>query len=141
MEQTASCRCGTRKATADVSLEDVNDDMELNTKEAAAYLSGPTGMQISTKFLYALKHAGLGPSVSKPAGRLVYRRSALDAYLTEYGTNTEDWLAGSLDRIINQIRAVTGQSDPALSGPFAEFEVAFREDWNPDELTDTPPAV
>ncbi|NMR32336.1 hypothetical protein [Crystallibacter degradans] len=45
------------------ALDDPLPDMEMTTKEAAAYLSGPVGHTISTKFMYSLKAIGRGPVI------------------------------------------------------------------------------
>jgi hypothetical protein len=69
-------------------------DEELTTREAAAYLSGPVGLTITTKDLYSLRGIGREPLVEKRNGRLFYRCSALDAFLREHGTDIRAWSAG-----------------------------------------------
>ena len=47
-----------------MSSDEMNDlaaDMEMSTKEAAAYLSGPVGDDISTKFMYGMKSMETAP--------------------------------------------------------------------------------
>jgi hypothetical protein len=70
--------------------DSLTSDMELTTKEAAAYLSGPVGHSLSPKLLYGLRSLDRGPVVEKRGRNLVYRRSALDAFLRENGTNPLD---------------------------------------------------
>jgi hypothetical protein len=66
--------------------DDPAADMEMTTNEAAAYLSGPVGFTLSAKLVRDLRYLDRGPVVEKRGSRLVYRKSALDAFLTEYGT-------------------------------------------------------
>lgn len=56
------------------------NDMEMTSKEAAAYWSGPVGFEVSAKFLRNLRYISRGPVVEKRGSRLVYRKSNLDAY-------------------------------------------------------------
>lgn len=46
-------------------------DMEMTTKEAAAYLSGPVGCEIDARIMYGLTSLGRGPVVEKRGHRLV----------------------------------------------------------------------
>jgi hypothetical protein len=86
----------TKRATLSPDeLDELAPDMEMTTKEAAAYLSGPVGYTISPKFMYGLKASARGPVVEKPGKNLVYRRSALDALLRENGTDPLFWMAGA----------------------------------------------
>jgi hypothetical protein len=65
--------------------------------EAAAYLSGPVGFTLSAKLVPDLRYLDRGPVVEKRGSRLVYRKSALDAFLTEYlreGCQQLEWHAG-----------------------------------------------
>jgi hypothetical protein len=63
-------------------IDGLAPDMEMSTKEAAAYLSGPVGYALSTKAMYGLKSLGRGPVTEKRGRNLVYRKSALDAFLS-----------------------------------------------------------
>lgn len=69
-------------------------DMEMTTNEAAAYLSGPVGYTVSAKFLRNLRYISRGPVVEKRGSRLVRRKSTLDAFLLENGTDPVVWYAG-----------------------------------------------
>lgn len=54
-----------------------DDDPIFTAEEAAAYMRMP----LST--LYALNHRGVGPQRMRVGKRVLYRQSALDAYLDE----------------------------------------------------------
>lgn len=43
-------------------------DMEITTNEAAAYLSGPVGFEVSAKFLRNLGYVSRGPEARLPPG-------------------------------------------------------------------------
>jgi hypothetical protein len=73
--------------SADHTEELAAVDMEMTTKEAAAYLSGPVGLPLSTKFMYCLRGVRRGPVAGKRGARLVYRKSALHALLRENGAD------------------------------------------------------
>lgn len=73
-------------------------DMEMTTNEAAAYLSGPVGFELSAKFLRGLRYVSRGPVVEKRGSRLVYRKSTLDAFLRENGSDPTAWYAGGVAR-------------------------------------------
>ena len=42
-------------------------EMEMTSKEAVAYLSGPVGFEVSAKFLRNLRYVSRGPVVEKRA--------------------------------------------------------------------------
>jgi hypothetical protein len=67
--------------------DDPAADMEMTTNEATAYLSGPVGFTFTAKLVRGLRYLDKGPVVEKRDNRLVYRKSAHDAFLAEYGTN------------------------------------------------------
>lgn len=69
------------------SMDELTPDMEMSSKEAAAYLSGPVGYTLSQEFLHCLRYVGRGPLVEKRGARLVYRIAILDAFLLEHGTD------------------------------------------------------
>ena len=114
-------------------LEDPAPEMEMTTKEAAAYLSGPVGYPISTKAMYGLKDIGFGPAVEKRGRRLVYRRSALDAFLKENGTDPQVWIEGHWRRMADNLRAFSRENPEA---DFTELADAIDEPpadgWDPD---------
>lgn len=109
-------------------------DMEMSTKEAAAYLGGPVGYAINTKIMYSLKALGRGPVVEKRGRNLIYRRSALDAFLRENGTDPMAWTAGVWRDIADQYEAAT-KGRPDLQA--AEFVASLRslddDEWDPDQ--------
>jgi hypothetical protein len=115
-------------------MDDPAPDMEMSTKEAAAYLSGPVGYSISTKFMYGMKRMGEGPVVEKRGRNLVYRRSALDAFLRENGTDPGVWIENGFRIVADQLRALTA-ADPSLGfGPLIEtLDKRDKNDWDPDE--------
>src|SRR5687768_14681235 len=86
--------------------EDRAPDMEMASKVAAAYLSGPVGYTVSTKFLRRLRYVDKGPVVDKRGSRLVYRKSALDAFLNENGTDPQAWMAGMWRDMADQLRGI-----------------------------------
>ncbi|WP_104044045.1 helix-turn-helix domain-containing protein [Arthrobacter sp. ZGTC412] len=101
-------------------------DMEMTSKEAAAYLSGQVGFEVSTKFLRNLRYISRGPVVEKRGSRLVYRKSTLDAFLTENGTDPTAWYAGMWREVAGQLCAIseaTGDNgfnphrDPGVARP------------------------
>lgn len=49
--------------------------MQMTSKEAAAYLSGPVGFEVSANFFRNLRYVSRGPVVEKRGSRLVYRKS------------------------------------------------------------------
>lgn len=111
-------------------MHDPAADMEMTTNEAAAYLSGPAGMTLSAKLVRSLRYLKRGPLVEKRGSRLVYRKSALDAFLAEYGTNPHLWTEGVWRDIAGRLRA-TG--DPGFNGLIEIFEERDPADWDPDQ--------
>lgn len=109
-------------------------DMELTTKEAAAYLSGPVGYFLSPKLLYGLRSLRRGPVAEKRGRNLVYRTSSLDAFLRENGTNPLDWMAGVWRNVADQYAAATAD-DPELQSEDLIETLKSREkdDWDPDQ--------
>lgn len=115
-------------------LNDLTPDMEMSTKDAAAYLSGPVGYTISTKFMHGMKSLSRGPVVEKRGRNLVYRRSALDAFLRESGTEPMAWIDGVFRDVADQLRALS-TADPDLQfGPLIEaLDKRDPQDWDPDQ--------
>lgn len=114
-------------------LGDPAPAMEMTTKEAAAYLSGPVGYALGPKTMYALKDMGFGPAVEKRGRRLVYRRSALDAFLIENGTDPQVWIESHWRRMAEKLRTFSSQN-PEFD--FAELADVVDEPpadgWDPD---------
>lgn len=79
-------------------MEERTPDMEMNSTEAAAYLSGPAGSTLNAKFMRGLRYLDIGPVVEKRGSRLVYRKSALDAFLRENGSNPDVWIQSGWKR-------------------------------------------
>lgn len=116
-------------------LDDLNSDMEMTTKEAAAYLSGPVAFTVSVKLMYGLKSLSRGPVVEKRGRNLVYRRSALDAFLREYGNDPTIWIQGLYRDVADQLRAVSEARPDLQFGPLIETLNRRDEDdadWDPD---------
>lgn len=121
-----------------MSLNDLSNlarDMEMSTKEAAAYLSGPIGYTLNTKIMYGLKALDSGPIVEKRGRRLVYRRSALDAFLRENGTDPQVWIQGIFRNVADELRVISA------ARPHLKFEGLIetldkrdkdKDDWDPD---------
>ena len=80
--------------------------MEMTSKEAAACLSGTVGYTVSPKFLRGLRYVDKGPVVDKRGSRLVYRKSALDAPLSENGTDPHAWMAGMWRDVADHLRGI-----------------------------------
>lgn len=119
--------------------EDITDDptadMEMTSKEAAAYLSGPVGLQLSTKFVRDLKYISKGPIVEKRGSRLVYRKSALDAFLRENGTDPTAWFAGVWREVAGRLRDIAEATDDdgfdPLIGLLEKRDPSDK--WDPDQ--------
>ncbi|WP_354214478.1 hypothetical protein [Arthrobacter sp. UYCo732] len=106
----------------------------MSTKEAAAYLSGPVGFAINQKIMYNLKSLGRGPVVEKRGRSLVYRRSALDAFIRENGTDPMAWMAGVWRDIADQYAAATADRPDLQSEKLLEtLRSRDKDDWDPDE--------
>lgn len=108
-------------------------DMEMTTKEAATYLSGPVGFTISPKFMYGLRSLHRGPVAEKRGRNLIYRRSALDAFLRENGTDPLVWMAGVWRDVADQYRAETAGRPELRSEELIETLESQEDDWDPDE--------
>ncbi|MDJ0459313.1 hypothetical protein PUN71_019080 [Arthrobacter sp. NQ7] len=108
--------------------------MEMTSKEAAAYLSGPVGYTVSAKFLRGLRYASRGPVVEKRGSRLVYRKSTLDAFLLENGTDPTAWYAGMWREVAGQLRAIAEATGDDGFNPLIETLERRDppEDWDPD---------
>lgn len=85
-------------------MDELTPDMEMSSKEAAAYLSGPAGYTLNAKFVRGLRYLDIGPVIEKRGSRLVYRKSALDAFLRENGSDPEVWMQGGWEKIADQLR-------------------------------------
>lgn len=114
-------------------MDSLGFDMEMTAKEAAAYLSGPVGHPLSTKVMYGLKATGRGPVVEKRGRNLVYRRSALDAFLQENGTNPLVWIEGLYRDVADQLRSISADRPDLHFDPLIEtLESRDKPDWDPD---------
>lgn len=112
--------------------DDPAADMEMTSKEAAAYLSGPVGYTLSTKFVRGLKYVDKGPVVEKRGARLVYRKSALDAFLSENGTDPEAWMAGMWRDVADQLRSIAAATGDKGFEPLIEvLDKRDPDDWDP----------
>ena len=116
------------------AVEDLAADMEMTTKEAVAYLSGPVGLPLSTKFMYCLRGVRRGPVAEKRGARLVYRKSPLDAFLRENGTDIMKWTEGMWRDVADDLRAISAALPNMKFGPLIEaLEKRDETDWDPDE--------
>lgn len=116
------------------AMDDLSPDMEMSTKEAAAYLSGPVGYTLSTKIMYGLKALDRGPIVEKRGRRLVYRRSALDAFLSENGTDPMVWMQGIFRNVADELRVISAaRPDLHFEGLIETMDKRDRDDWDPDQ--------
>jgi hypothetical protein len=108
--------------------------MEMTTREAAAYLSGPVGYPLSTKLMYGLRSVRRGPVAEKRGSRLVYRKSSLDAFLRENGTDIMKWTEGMWRDVADQLRAISGDRPDLRFGPLIEtLDSNDKSDWDPDQ--------
>lgn len=118
-------------------MESVFDagDMEMTTHEAAAYLSGPVGFEVSAKFLRNLRYVSRGPVVEKRGSRLAYRKSTLDAFLRENSTDPTAWYAGMWREVADQLRAISAATGDDGFNPLIETleKRDPRDDWDPDD--------
>lgn len=114
--------------------DDPAADMEMSSKEAAAYLSGPAGYTLNAKFVRGLRYLEIGPIVEKRGSRLVYRKSALDAFLSENGTDPEVWIQGGWKKVADQLRGIAEATGDTGFGPLIETldERGPRDGWDPD---------
>ncbi|MCZ4301555.1 hypothetical protein [Microbacterium oxydans] len=99
----------------------LEDEGEMTTREAVAYLSERTVHPINMKIIHNLRTLGCAPVAEKRGGRLVFRREALDAYLAEFGTNPDVWHAGFARYRISELHA-RGIYDPALEAMFRAID-------------------
>lgn len=106
---------------------------ELTTKEAAAYISERTTSPINEKVLYSLKALQRGPLEEKRGSRLVYRRDALDAFLSEFGSDPLRWLEGWSNEVIRQMRS-HGHEDAQLESFVRDLDPG-NDGWDIGELT------
>ncbi|WP_427004916.1 hypothetical protein [Pseudarthrobacter sp. H2] len=116
------------------ATDDIAPDMEMTSREAAAYLSGPVGYSISTKFLRGLKYVARGPAVEKRGARLVYRKSALDAFLREYGSDPNVWMEGIWRDVADQLRGIAAATgDDGFDQLIETLDKRDPpDDWDPD---------
>lgn len=115
-------------------MDEMAPDMEMSTKEAAAYLSGPVGFTISAKLMYGLRSTGRGPVVEKRGRNLVYRKSALDAFLRENGTDPMAWIEGVFRDVADQLRVISAERPDLQFGPLIEtLDKRDNDGWDPDQ--------
>lgn len=76
----------------------------MTTREAVAYLNERLDSPITPKVMHGLKALGRGPVVETRGHRLAYRREALDAFLTESGTDPRRWNDGFSRNVIESLR-------------------------------------
>ncbi|WP_256791975.1 hypothetical protein [Terrabacter sp. Ter38] len=115
--------------------DDPARDMEMPTKEAAAYLSGPAGSTLSAKFVRDLRYLDMGPVVEKRGSRLVYRKAALDAFLREHGTDPQVWVQGVWMKVSEQLRWIAEASgDKGFDQLIDKVDKRGPQDgWDPDQ--------
>lgn len=112
-------------------------DMEMSATEAAAYLSGLVGYSVSAEVLDSLNALGRGPVADNSSQNPVYRRSALDAFLRENGTDPMTWMAGAFRNFADQYHAVAADHPELQSDDLADRAEKLRsydgDDWDPDQ--------
>lgn len=115
---------------------DLTANMEMITKEATAYLSGPAGFTLSTKLMYLLRSLHEGPIAEKRGARPVHRKAALDAFLRENGTHMTGWTEGMWREVADDLRRISTAAPDMNFGPLIEtLEIRDPVDWDPDEAS------
>jgi hypothetical protein len=116
-------------------MDELNSDMEMSSKEAAAYLSGPAGYTLNAKFVRGLRYLDIGPVVEKRGSRLVYRKSALDAFLSENGSDPEVWIQGGWKKVADQLRGIAEATGDAGFDQMIETleKRGPQDDWDPSQ--------
>lgn len=121
-----------------MDANDMNDpapDKTMSSTEAAAYLSGLVGYGVSAEVLESLNALGRGPVTEEEGQSLVYRRSALDAFLRENGADPMAWMAGAWRTVADQVEAVTADHPELRSETFLEQLRNLESDdgWDADK--------
>ncbi|GAA1759399.1 hypothetical protein GCM10009712_05040 [Pseudarthrobacter sulfonivorans] len=68
-------------------MDDPAADAEMSTAEAAGYLSSLVGCSVSAEIMDSLRAPGRGPVADNQGQNMRYRRSAIDVFLRENGTD------------------------------------------------------
>ncbi|MEV7132152.1 helix-turn-helix domain-containing protein [Arthrobacter sp. NPDC093128] len=107
----------------------------MTTNEAAAYLSGPVGFTLSAKLVRNLRYLNRGPVVEKRGSRLVYRKSALDAFLSENGTDPLVWIQGGWKKVADQLRGIAEATGDTGFDPMIETldKRGPQDGWDPGQ--------
>jgi hypothetical protein len=115
-------------------MDDPTAEAEMSTAEAAGYLSALVDFSVSAEYLESLNALGLGPAAENQGQGLRYRRSAIDAFLREYGTDPTAWLAGVWRNTADQYEAATAEH-PELRSPelIEKWRNRDNDDWDPDK--------
>lgn len=124
-----------------MDANDMNDpapDVTMSGTEAATYLSGVVGHDISAEWLGSLHALGRGPVTEEQDQNLVYRRPALDAFLRENGADPVQWLAGAWRNFADQFETVAAFHPELQSDELAERVERLRsrdegDGWDPDQ--------
>ncbi|MFE4542297.1 hypothetical protein [Arthrobacter sp. NPDC056727] len=115
-------------------MDDPTADMEMSPTEAAGYLSGLVGYSVSAEVLDSLRALGRGPVAEQQGQTLTYRRSALDAFLQENGTDPTAWMAGVWRNVADQYEAATAEHPELRSARLIEkWRSRDNGDWDPDK--------
>lgn len=118
-------------------MENPAADTEMSATEAAAYLGRLVGYSVSAEVLDSLNALGRGPVAENRGQGLVYRRSALDAFLRENGTDPMTWVAGAFRNFADQYDAVAADHPELQSEDLVrrvdKLRSQDRDDWDPDK--------
>jgi hypothetical protein len=115
-------------------MDDPTADVEMSTAEAAGYLSGLVGYSVSAEVLESLRALGRGPVAENQDQSLRYRRSALDAFLRENGTDPMAWMAGVWRNVADQYEAATAEHPELQSAQLIEkWRSRDSDGWDPDK--------
>ena len=114
--------------------DDPAADAEMSTAEAADYLSGLAGYTVSAEVLDSLRALGRGPVAENQGQSLGYRRSALDAFLRENGTDPMAWIAGVWRNAADHYEAATVEHPELRSDQLIkEWRNRYSDGWDPDK--------
>lgn len=115
-------------------MDDPTAEAEMSTAEAAGYLSGLVGCSVSAEVLDSLSALGRGPVAENQGQSLKYRRSALDAFLRENGTDPMAWMAGVWRNVADQYEAATAEHPELRSAKLIEeWRSRDSNGWDPDK--------
>lgn len=89
--------------------------------------------------MYLLRFLRKGPIAEKRGARLVYRKSALDAFLRENGTDITKWSEGMWRDVADQLRVISEDRPELRFGPLIEtLDKSDKDGWDPGQAKQRP---